>query len=368
MIWNLIYRTVRMGMEFSYHVYVRSFQINQTYKEKRIDHVIYVANHGNAFFDAFSIIYSQQKIPVFLTRAGVFKSKIGGYILRKFFMLPIYRQRDGIKSVSKNNEIMSKCVEYLNNGRHPIGMFPEGNHNMKLGLRPLQKGISRMAFEALDKYPDMDLKIIPIGINYSSYMSFKADVFVNKGEPLFVKPFYEIYKENKIEGTQALMNELKESMSELSLSIPNENYDEIYQQFEKVRSRGRDLKMNFEQDKEIIKGLINGESYPETIYAKQNNSLLWIRRIFALPLYLIGLISNFFPELILKKMVKKTVSDPHFHDSIAVSIGFFLYSITYLLQAVLLYFIIGNAAIAIIYLILIPFISKLYYAYLYRKQ
>lgn len=359
---------MQMGMEFAYHVYVRKFQVDQSYKEKRKDNVIYAANHGNAFYDAFTIIYSQKKIPVFLTRAGVFGSKAANFFLGLFYMLPIYRQRDGIKSVAKNNEIMAKCMDYLHEGYHPVAMFPEGNHNMKLGMRPLQKGISRMAFDTLETFPDMDLKIIPIGLNYSKYMSFRGNVFVKKGEPIYVKPYYDIYLENKAEGSRELIKKLSESLAELTLSIPTENYDEIFDKFEKVRSRGNDLSENFDKDKVIIDGLINGQDFPETQIDKISSTLLWVRRMAVLPIYLIALISNLLPEYILRKIVNKTVSDPHFIDSIAYAGGFFLYSLLYPLQGLILYLIVGNAGIALFYIFIIPFISKFYYHYLYDKQ
>ena len=116
---------MRTFLKFAYRVYARKFQVEEVYKVKRRDSVIYAANHGNAFYDAFSIIYSQRKMPVFLTRAGVFTSKAASFFLGLFYMLPIYRQRDGMKTVAKNQAIMARCVEYLREGIHPIAMFPE---------------------------------------------------------------------------------------------------------------------------------------------------------------------------------------------------------------------------------------------------
>ena len=258
MIRRVFYRIMRALLEVAYHIYVKHFEVHNSYKEQKKDPVIYASNHANAFYDAFSIIYSQRRIPVFLTRAGVFATKTSSFLLGLFYMLPIYRQRDGIKSVAKNQEIMEKCFDYLNDGRHPVAMFPEGNHNMKLGLRPLQKGIARMAFDCLEKYPDLDLKIIPIGVSYSDPRAFRANVLVLKGPPIYVKPYFEIYKENKVEAVKQLLERLSVEMEKLILNIPAENYDLIFDQYLKYRRHGRNLLANFESDKQLIKDLSEG--------------------------------------------------------------------------------------------------------------
>lgn len=368
MINRVFYRFVRMLMEFSFHVYVKNYQVLEAYKVKKRDSVIFASNHGNAFFDAFSIIYSQNKIIVFLTRAGVFGSRLANFWLGVFYMMPIYRQRDGIKSVAKNQEIMATCMELLNEGRHPVAMFPEGNHNMKLGVRNLQKGIARMAFEALEKYPEMDLKIIPIGINYSNPMNSRANVLVLKGEPIYIKPYLAAYNENKAQAIKRLLDDLSEAMQELTLKIPTDRYEEIFTSYIRYRNHGNNLKVNFENDKALIQDLIDGKT-PEssTKENKKGKALLLFRRIITLPIGIIAWISNIVPIILIRMIVKKLVSDPHFIDSIKYAGATFLFPIIYFIQALALYTIFENGWLALIYFILIPFISKFYFEYLYKR-
>jgi 1-acyl-sn-glycerol-3-phosphate acyltransferase len=367
MIRRIIYLILRTLIEISYHIYVKHFEVINSYKEKKRDSIIYASNHSNAFFDAFSIIFSQNKIPVFLTRAGVFNSKTASFFLNLFYMIPIYRQSDGVKEISKNQKIIAKCIEYLKEGRHPVAIFPEGNHNRKLGVRPLKKGIARIAFETLDKYPDLDLKIIPIGVNYSNPRAFRANVLVLKGPPIYIKPFYEIYLKNKLNGMNQLLDTLSLEISKLTLAIPEDNYEKIHDQYLSYRSHGSDLKLNFEEDKKLIENLLIG-NIPVTEKKSQLNKKLifYFRIIICSPIWLVAWLSNLLPVFLVRLIVKKTVWDDHFIDSIKVGVSAFLFPIIYLIQAFVLYLIFDSVSISIVYFLMIPIISKFYYEYLYK--
>ena len=60
----------------------------------------------------------------------IFKNKIANKILRRCYMLPIFRQRDGVNTIEKNEETFIACYKMLNN-RENLMIFPEGNHNYK---------------------------------------------------------------------------------------------------------------------------------------------------------------------------------------------------------------------------------------------
>lgn len=368
MIKRIFYSIMRMGMEYAFHIYVKHYSVISSYKEKRRDSIVYAANHGNAFFDAFSIIYSQNKFIVFLTRAGVFGSKLASFMLGLFYMMPIYRQRDGIKSVAKNQVIMAKCIEMLKEGRHPIAMFPEGNHNMRFGVRPLQKGISRIVFECLEKYPDLDLKIIPVGINYSDHTKFRANVLVLKGPPIYVKDYMALYATNKVDASKKLLSDLSKEIQKLTLKIPSDGYEEIDSLYRKYRSHSSDLESNFYSDKVLIQNLIDGNIPKEEPIKKSRKGLHLFRRIITLPIGIIAWVSNFIPILLIRYIVKKIVSDPHFIDSIKYAGSTFLFPIIYLIQSFILYAIFHDWWISIVYFFLIPFISKFYFEYLYKAD
>ena len=63
--------------------------------------IIYAVNHQNAFLDPI-VIAGQTNNPInFLARADIFKNKFVYKLLRSVYMLPIYRQRDGVDTIEK---------------------------------------------------------------------------------------------------------------------------------------------------------------------------------------------------------------------------------------------------------------------------
>ena len=49
-----------------------------------------------------------------------------------------------------------------------VTIYVEGEHHLEKRVRPIQKGIVRIAFGACEKLGDdlKDLQIIPVGVNY----------------------------------------------------------------------------------------------------------------------------------------------------------------------------------------------------------
>ena len=63
--------------------------------------------------DAIALIDSQSTRPTWLTRAAMFKNPVARFWLHVLYMIPIYRTRDGIRNVSKNQGIIEKCIQLL---------------------------------------------------------------------------------------------------------------------------------------------------------------------------------------------------------------------------------------------------------------
>ena len=80
--------------------------------------VIFAPNHTNGLMDALALVWLSQKYRqiLFVARADIFRNRMMAKLLRSFRMLPIMRIRDGRENLSKNDEIMSQCVEALQEG------------------------------------------------------------------------------------------------------------------------------------------------------------------------------------------------------------------------------------------------------------
>ncbi len=185
--------------------------------------VLILPNHQNALLDALIIAVKGKRISYFLTRASAFHSPLIGKILKSYRMLPVYRIRDGIRTIKKNDEVFEACSELLNQ-RQSLVIFPEGNHNLKRTVRPLSKGFTRIIFDTLNKYPDLDVQLVPVGFNYKNPEGFVDEVSLHVGKPIKAKD-YDSYERN--EAVLKLKADIHQSMSKLTTHIPPHHYEDI---------------------------------------------------------------------------------------------------------------------------------------------
>ncbi|MBC7849158.1 MAG: 1-acyl-sn-glycerol-3-phosphate acyltransferase [Chitinophagaceae bacterium] len=136
-------------------------------------------NHPNSFLDAIilDILFDQ---PVWsLARGDAFKGKAISFILRSFRILPVYRTSEGTEKLSENYKTFDACIEIFQEDGC-VQIFSEGRCVNEWHLRPLKKGTARLANMAWDN--NIPLRVLPLGINYSSFERFGKNVFINFGD------------------------------------------------------------------------------------------------------------------------------------------------------------------------------------------
>ena len=208
---------IRLGL-FFYFKKIHTHNIDFIPKNKP---VLFLANHQNALLDALLIATSNKRFSYFLTRAAVFKNPLVSRILKSLQMLPVYRVRDGWNNLSNNSAIFNVCAALFNKGE-AIVIFPEGNHNLKRMVRPLSKGFTRIVFETYEQYPNTDLQLIPVGLNYVKAEKFPDSVSLFFGKPIHASDFI---TENKNEDVVKLKARIHLEISKLTTHIPLENYN-----------------------------------------------------------------------------------------------------------------------------------------------
>ncbi len=137
------------------------------------------ANHPNSFLDAilFDILFD---IPITsLARGDAFKNKGIFRVLRSLKMLPVYRIREGAENLNTNYDTFDSCIELFRQNEGVL-IFSEGLCVNEWHLRPLKKGTARLAFQAWDAA--IPLKVLPAGINYSSFRKYGKKVMIHLGD------------------------------------------------------------------------------------------------------------------------------------------------------------------------------------------
>jgi 1-acyl-sn-glycerol-3-phosphate acyltransferase len=191
-------------------------------------HLIFAPNHQNALMDALAVLFTHRGQPVFLARADIFRKKAIASFLYFIKILPVYRIRDGFRSVKSNDEIFNKTVEVLKN-KNGLVILPEGDHAGFRRLRQLKKGICRIAFHADEATGfSLKIKIIPVGIEFSNYSRFRQVLTVVYGKPIEVSEYHQLYRENPEIALNELRTRLSVEIKNLMVHIePEDDYEAI---------------------------------------------------------------------------------------------------------------------------------------------
>lgn len=184
--------------------------------------VLLLSNHQNALLDALLIATSIKGYAHYLTRASVFNSRFVSSILKGLQLLPVYRIRDGYTNLTNNNAIFQRATDLLE-ANETVTIFPEGSHNLARRVRPLSKGFTRIVFSVLNKNPESELKLVPIGVNYNSPKTCPDSAAIYFGTPIKAKTYL---CDNKHESVVNLKTDVHSAISRLTTHIPLENYEE----------------------------------------------------------------------------------------------------------------------------------------------
>lgn len=328
--------------------------------------VILAINHQNALMDALTVLSALSSQPVFMARADIFKKPVVAKILRFFKILPIFRIRDGIKSLSNNDAVFEEAVDVLIN-RRQLAILPEGNHFGHRRLRVLKKGIARIAFQAEERsHFELGVKIIPVGLDYSNYIKFGSDLLVHFGEPFELSQFKDLYLENPRKGMNAFMEELRGRMLTQMLHIDDEKDYESLQLLKdiyinhllyrkgldtrhtKVRDKSQliaDKLIAFKQEKveKYEEMAVRGQQVLDDLKtlnlrfwvpAKGRFPIVWtllnsFLQILLFPLFLVGFVFNF-PPFYLPVIAASKIKDPQFVSSIRFVSSILTFTLFYL--------------------------------------
>ena len=140
--------------------------------------ILFAANHPNSFLDGIILTTLLDEPLYSLARGDVFKNKRVAKILRYLKLLPVYRTSEGVQNLEHNYITFAACIEKFREGGIVL-IFSEGRCENEWHLRPLKKGTARLALEAWRQ--GIDLKVIPLGFNYSSFKSYGKEVHLNFG-------------------------------------------------------------------------------------------------------------------------------------------------------------------------------------------
>jgi 1-acyl-sn-glycerol-3-phosphate acyltransferase len=283
--------------------------------------LLLAANHPNSFLDAI-ILCTLFDRPVYsLARGDSFKNKLIAKLLYALKILPVYRVSEGVENLEENYKTFDACKQiFKQNGI--VLIFSEGRCINEWHLRPLKKGTARLAISSWED--GIDLKVLPVGINYSSFKKFGKNVKLFFGE-LITK------------NTNGFNNSQGKSIKAF-----NENLEGQLKPF--VFEIASDDKQKLKQEFYIAPS--------------------FLKKIVLFTPALIGLVVHAPLHYGIIFLNKKIVKEAGHFDSIMTGMWFFCYPVFLLLLTAIIYFV-TNSLFSILLLIVLPFTA---WAFVQLKQ
>jgi 1-acyl-sn-glycerol-3-phosphate acyltransferase len=200
-------------------IFCRKILINKPAILKEKGPSLLACNHPNSFLDAVILNALFDKPIYSLARGDVFKNAFYIKLLGTLKILPVYRVSEGVENLSSNYQTFEACKKiFSNNG--VVLMFSEGKCVNEWHLRPLKKGTARLTLASWNE--NIPLKVLPVGINYSSFRKFGKNIFINFGEIIERKDIIDINNPDGVRH-QAFNNLLEDQLKQLVFEIKNDD-------------------------------------------------------------------------------------------------------------------------------------------------
>lgn len=359
---RLFYFYLWVVFQYSLRLYFRRvFQRNKS--PYAFGRTIFVSNHQGSFMDPLLIASLRKPIVYFMVRADVF-NRFTERIFWSAHMLPIYRQRDGVETIEKNQAIFEKTDRLLKNRRN-ILIFGEGftHDRIQRRLHPIKKGAARIGFSALEadqwKHP---IYLQGLGINYADFNLRRSDVLVDAGEMICLNDYQQAYLENPSKTIAEVTRRLDASMRTLIPDVNDPEASDLHEDVMMLTRKGIhptcfdgscsfeqrwsyalqlarwindrpledhpyliELKSEIHRYKEQLKvvGVTENERFLKKHHP--NASLLqWMKSIFLLPFAVLGFVHAALPVHAIKWWVEKSFKRPVYWGSTKMVVAIFL--------------------------------------------
>lgn len=188
--------------------------------------VLLAANHPTAFVDPCLLGIFLDPPLYNMTRGDVFRKPFFRKLMESINMFPVFRARDGFRGRDRNQEVFEFCEKKLLQKR-VVTIYVEGEHHLEKHVRPIQKGILRIAFDTYEKHRLEDLQILPAGCSYVWGDRPRDEAMVCIGEPIWVGDYWADYQVNPSGAMMQLASDIETALKKVCLHIDDTNDAEL---------------------------------------------------------------------------------------------------------------------------------------------
>ncbi len=373
----MIYKFLKWYAALGIKFYYKNIFIQYNSNLPKTHPIIYASNHPSGFYESLVFATISKIAPIYLVRADYVSIKGLIWIFKILKLYPIYRQSEGLKDVSKNNEVFNLLYNELA-AKTPVCIYPEGTTKFNFRIRTIKKGISRLAIGA-KKNGIRDIKIAPIAFNFVEPVKFRSNLFILSSD-LMSLDHIDGEQLNNPTSLRALTIEIEKKMREVVLDLDSKEQHELYQRLqllfvndnfaitgksgyiknselpEKVNNLSNkikklDEKSFYELNKKTIKyfsELNDNKTNDRAVISNKNTLIDSMLFIFGYPLYILGILVNAIPILFALNIQKNKIKQYEYKTVVTVLIAQFSYIIYLLLLLVLSLFIFSTLGLIVL--------------------
>jgi 1-acyl-sn-glycerol-3-phosphate acyltransferase len=224
----MIYELTRPLAKLGLSVYFRKVYFFGSHLIPVDKPVLLATNHPTAVIEPCIMAAWLSRSLSFLARGDLFvNSRFFRLIYRFYHIVPVFRVVDtGYSNVNRNYETFNFCYDALAQ-KKAIMILAEGKTIHEKRLRPLRKGTARIIFGSYEKYGDLDVQIIPVGINYSNSNKFRGHAYFDFGEPISASQYFSLYNQDQNKAISKLTRDLHEKLRERVIHVENPEDDQV---------------------------------------------------------------------------------------------------------------------------------------------
>ncbi|KAI8988801.1 hypothetical protein BDB01DRAFT_842323 [Pilobolus umbonatus] len=166
-----------------------------------------------------------------------------------------------------NQSVLYEKVHERFNKGGSILIFPEGGSHDRPEMLPLKAGFSIMALSAIAQNRNLNIKIVPVGLNYFHPHRFRSRAVVSYGTPISIKPeLVEKYMKGGAEKHEAiaeLLNTGYEGLKSVTINSPSYDVSMLITTARRLYKPAAQRKLRLDQVVELNRRFLIGYKYFE---------------------------------------------------------------------------------------------------------
>jgi 1-acyl-sn-glycerol-3-phosphate acyltransferase len=238
---SLARRLVHVAVSISLRLFFRRIETSGVELVPQAGALVFVLNHPNGLIDPALVFCALPRRVSFLAKSTLFRIPVIAFMMRTMEALPLYRHVDAGEDPSRNQRTFNACHELLRQGRC-IALFPEGISHNATQLLPLKTGAARIALGAIsvgedERAQEPALRIIPVGLYYTSKTSFRSEALLRFGEYLEVSKV-ELDEDGQPprDEVRRLSERIEAALREVTLNVEDDRELEVVNKAEQLFS------------------------------------------------------------------------------------------------------------------------------------